>query len=272
MVLAIKGQPLWTAIGAAALLSFILLAAGFALAVIDFFHPAPTAPKPAVVAPEERDSESGNKLLVSLGDSLTRGTGDMTGKGYVGRVHDAMQKIYGDKVTAVNLGINGQTSSDLAKQIRQPQVRKFLRRATWITITIGGNDLFRASGGPEQVDRVAIDKGRSLYRKNLSRILKEIRELNGEAPVFIYGLYNPFGDLPDQRETSRLVMEWNETITEVSRQFTRVVVVPTFDLFQLDPSRYLYSDHFHPNQEGYRKLAERLLHAMGEPKKGDDRP
>jgi lysophospholipase L1-like esterase len=268
MVLTIKGQPLWTAVSAAALLSFILLAAGFALAVIDFTHPAPPAPKPTSGAPDEKFSEEGNKVLVSLGDSLTRGTGDMSGKGYVGLVYEAMKKIYGDRVSAVNLGINGQTSADLAKQIRQPEVRQLLKRATWITITIGGNDLFRASGGPEQVDRVAIDEGRASYRKNLSRIMKEIRELNGEAPIFIYGLYNPFGDLSGQGETSRLVMEWNETITEVSRQFSRVVVVPTFDLFQLDPSRYLYSDHFHPNQAGYRKMAERLLHAMGEPEKG----
>jgi len=261
---------LWTAIGAAAFLSFILLATGFALAVIDYLHPASPSPKPTAGAPSEGTSENGNKLLVSLGDSLTRGTGDVSGKGYVGLVNEAMQEVYGDRVTTVNLGINGQTSADLVKQIRQSEVRQLLKQATWITITIGGNDLFRASGGPEQVDRVAVDEGRASYRNNLSRILKEIRELNTEAPVFLYGLYNPFGDLSGQKESSRLVMEWNETITEVSRQFTRVVVVPTFDLFQLNPSQYLYSDHFHPNQEGYRRMAERLLQAMGEQKGGGD--
>ena len=138
----------------------------------------------------------------------------MSGKGYVGLVYEAMKKIYGDRVSSVNLGINGQTSADLVKQIRQPEVRQLLKRATWITITIGGNDLFRASGGPEQVDRVAIDEGRASYRKNLSRIMKEIRELNDEAPIFVYGLYNPFGDLSGQGETSRLVMEWNRQSTK----------------------------------------------------------
>lgn len=268
MVLTIKGQPLWTFIGIAAFFSFLLLAAGFSLAVIDHFHPAPQALKPATGVHEEKSSENGNKLLVSLGDSLTRGTGDISGKGYVGWIREALLEIYGDRVTFVNLGINGQTSADLTKQIGQKEVRQLLRSASWITLTIGGNDLFRASGGPEQVNRVAIDEGRTAYRNNLARILKEIRKLNHEAPVFIYGLYNPFGDLSGQRETSRLVMEWNMTMMEVSRQFSGIVVVPTFDLFQLHPSRYLYSDHFHPNQEGYRKMAERLLHAMGEEKAG----
>jgi lysophospholipase L1-like esterase len=269
MVLTIKGKPLWTAIGAAAFLSFILLAAGFSMAVIDYFHPASSAPKPSAIPAEKRFSEDEDKVLVSLGDSLTRGTGDMSGKGYVGLVNEALKKTYGDRVTTINLGINGQTSADLAKQIRQPEVRQLLKRATWITITIGGNDLFRASGELDQVDRVAIDEGRTVYRRNLSRILKEIRKLNSEAPVFIYGLYNPFGDLSGQRETSRLVMEWNETIMDVSQQFSRIVVIPTFDLFQLNPSRLLYSDHFHPNQEGYRKMAERLLQAMEEKGGGD---
>ena len=149
--------------------------------------------------PKKESPTSGNKVLVSLGDSLTRGTGDITGKGYVGRVQRRDETVYGDQVTAVNLGVNGQTSADLAKQTRQREVRQLLKRATWITVTVGGNDLFRSSGGPEQVDRVAIDKGRALYRRNLSRLLKEIRELNSEAPVFIYGLYNPFGDLSGQQ-------------------------------------------------------------------------
>lgn len=262
MVLTIKGKPVWNAIGVASLLSFLLLATGFAMAVIDYYHPASPAPKPSPLAPEKESSDDGKKVLVSLGDSLTRGTGDISGKGYVGRVSDAMKRVYGDRVTAVNLGVNGQTSADLVKQTRQREVRQLLKRATWITVTVCGNDLFRSSGGPEQVDRVAIDKGRAAYRRNLSRLLKEIRELNSEAPVFIYGLYNPFGDLSGQQETSRLVMEWNETITEVSQKFPRIVVVPTFDLFQLNPSKHLYSDHYHPNQAGYRKMAERLLQAM----------
>ena len=67
MALTIKGQPLWTAIGAAALVSFILLAAGFALAVIDFFHPSSPSPKPTAIAPEEGSSADESKVLVSLG-------------------------------------------------------------------------------------------------------------------------------------------------------------------------------------------------------------
>lgn len=54
--------------------------------------------------------------VVALGDSLTRGTGDETGKGYVGLVVEDLESKYNSKPLIHNLGINGQVSQELVQR------------------------------------------------------------------------------------------------------------------------------------------------------------
>jgi lysophospholipase L1-like esterase len=203
-------------------------------------------------------------MLIGLGDSLTRGIGDASGQGYFGMVKKALQEKNTSDFSAVNLAVSGSTSPELVKQVQQERVQELLKKANWVTITIGGNDLFRGSGRLEKIDEKAAEKARLTYAENLSQILTTIQQQNKEATIFIFGLYNPFGDLPEERRSSRLVAEWNETTHKVAARFDRVVVVPTFDLFQLQPSQYLYDDHFHPNQLGYERMAQRLLQVIND--------
>lgn len=244
----------------ASVLSFLLLAFGFMLAVQEVIRPQ-KSPDPAKSKPKLASIQTG-KMLVGLGDSLTRGVGDSSGQGYFGMVKKNLQKEAGPSFSAINLAISGQTSSQLVNQVKQNRVKEIVKSADWITITIGGNDLFRSSGRLEKIDEHAAEKSRVAYEQNLTVILSELRKQNPEAVIFLLGLYNPFGDLPEEKRSSRLVAEWNETMQKVSARFERVVVVPTFDLFQLKPKEYLYSDHFHPNRQGYERMAERLLQVM----------
>lgn len=201
-------------------------------------------------------------MLLSLGDSLTRGTGDINGGGYVGVLRKELRETYGPETQVVNLGINGQTSDNLLKQINQPKVRQFLREARWITITVGSNDLNRKSGGLFTIDKRGAQRGQKQYEKNMETIFRTIRQENPDAPIFIFGLYNPFIGLSDEEDTTSLIRKWNQTLHQVAGRFPHVVVVPTFDLFQLNPTAYLYTDHFHPNQEGYQRMADRLLQVL----------
>ncbi|CAH0347146.1 hypothetical protein BCI9360_03520 [Bacillus sp. CECT 9360] len=196
--------------------------------------------------------------IVALGDSLTRGTGDETGKGYVGLVTEDIQDRFENEVTLQNLGINGQTSGELREQVKQSEVQRQLAAADTILITIGGNDLFQ--GGQTLMDRNPneIGKYQSEYVRNLHSIFTDIRKANSEATIFYLGLYNPFIELEDGSETSKVVREWNYQGEAASSSFPKTVFVPTFDLFQLSVNDYLYTDKFHPNQEGYRLISERV--------------
>ena len=61
---------------------------------------------------------------------------------------------------------------------------------------------------------------------------------------------------------SKVVRKWNYDSAEISALFPKIVFVPTFDLFELKVNDYLYSDKFHPNQKGYRLIAERVAALM----------
>ncbi|SFJ41500.1 SGNH/GDSL hydrolase family protein [Thermoflavimicrobium dichotomicum] len=251
-----------------AIVSFVILFIGFILAVWDLTHPSKSsalAAKKQIPTPQAQEG-----LFVGLGDSLTRGVGDSKGLGYFGLVREQLAKKNPGRISAVNLAINGQTSTDLVKQIQQEKVRILIAKARWITITIGGNDLFRGSGGLEKLDLKAAKKSREIYEKNLTTLFTEIRKLNSKATVFLFGLYNPFGDLADEKISSQLVAEWNETMQKVSARFNQIVVIPTFDLFQLEPGKYLYSDHFHPNDAGYQRMATRLLQVLEDTEEGEE--
>lgn len=196
--------------------------------------------------------------IVALGDSLTRGTGDETGRGYVGDLIDEIKKKTKKPVQLTNLGIIGQTSDQLRQQVQQTEVERQIQKADIILVTIGGNDLFRGGQGLEDYQTANISGIEKKYLGNLTFIFQQIRKFNTNANVFFVGLYNPFIDLNQGKEMSKVVRHWNYDSAEVSAVFPKIVFVPTFDLFELKVNDYLYSDKFHPNTKGYRLIAERL--------------
>ncbi len=196
--------------------------------------------------------------VVAIGDSLTRGTGDETGKGYTGDLLDEIKKRTNKPATLLNLGINGQRSDQLRQQVQQKEVQRQIASADILLITIGGNDLFRSGQGLLDYNTGTIAATEKKYLDNLSVIFQKIRQLNTGANVFVIGLYNPFIELKEGKAMSKIVRRWNYDTAELSANYPKIIFVPTFDLFELKVNDYLYSDKFHPNTKGYRLIAERV--------------
>ncbi|WP_409301075.1 SGNH/GDSL hydrolase family protein [Peribacillus sp. SCS-155] len=230
---------------------------GFGWAVQDYYGSSETGLTKKEPASQPKNKES-DLTIVALGDSLTRGTGDETGKGYVGLVTQDVKQRYKGNVIVHNLGINGQTSSQLMKQVKQAEVQRQLSSADTVLITIGGNDLFQQGRSLLEFEQENIMALQTQYLSNLKSIINDIRKANKEAAIFMVGLYNPFIELDDGAETSAVVREWNFQTAETLSAFPKTVLVPTFDLFQLSVDDYLYTDKFHPNKEGYRLISERV--------------
>ncbi|MBA4600822.1 GDSL-type esterase/lipase family protein [Thermoactinomyces mirandus] len=259
-----KPGPIWTRIiNWLAFLSFCLLLAGFGLAVQEILGPA-EANSTAGIKPASPDREG---ILLGLGDSLTRGVGDENGLGYFGIIKKKWQAT-AHASGSVNLSIRGQSSQNLRDQFKEAQIRRFVKEAGTIVITIGGNDLFRERKDIEMIDLQTIRKREERYKENLTAILTEIQRLNPECPVYLFGLYNPFGDLPDSDRTSKIVADWNHATIVTAQPFNQVTIVPVYDLFHKSPRSYLYSDHFHPNKTGYQKMADRLWQVMNTTESG----
>ncbi|MBS7529218.1 GDSL family lipase [Hazenella sp. IB182353] len=240
-------------------LCFIVLSFGFFLSTQELFKTTDQPKSSGNVQDQGSKLQDSDLFMLGLGDSLTRGIGDKTGDGYFDQVKKTLQAEKKGTLSSVNLAISGQTSSELVKQMKQEKVQSLIKKADWITITIGGNDLFRGSGRLESIDLKSANQSKIQYEKNLHMILDTITSLNHDAVVYVFGLYNPFSDLADEKTSSALVAEWNLAIQQRAADYDRVVMVPTFDLFQLQPNAYLYSDHFHPNQAGYTRMANRLI-------------
>jgi lysophospholipase L1-like esterase len=211
--------------------------------------------QPSIEKPVEGNE---GKTIVALGDSLTRGTGDEEGKGYIGYLIEELEERTSENLTLNNYSVKGYRSEQLLNQVKGETIQSQIKNADIILMTIGGNDLFQGGQTLVNPDEESIDLVEEQYLENLKETLDLIKANNQHAIVFLVGLYNPFIDLDDASLTTTVVRDWNYSTNQLLDQYPNSVFVPTFDLFQLKVNDYLYSDKFHPNNKGYRLIAERV--------------
>ncbi|HLN59387.1 MAG TPA: GDSL-type esterase/lipase family protein [Thermoanaerobaculia bacterium] len=257
---------LWRLPAAIAVLAALLFAGGFVLALRGSLGepigepPALPASKPARVKPP------GRRILLVLGDSLARGTGDETGRGYASDVLESVRK--GGAADMANLAVDGAESGDVARVLESENVGRLAASADWILLSVGGNDLSHAVSretGTAASALDAISAARSRYAGNLRRILSRLREVNPLSPIYVLGLYDPFTqEVSLTRVGSSVILGWNNLIEETALSFPQVFVVPTFDLFYGRADR-LGADHFHPNARGHEAIAQRIVQLLPPP-------
>ncbi|BCJ88051.1 GDSL-type esterase/lipase family protein [Effusibacillus dendaii] len=219
----------------------------------------PTTPvtKSPVTSPA---AVNGDYRLLALGDSLTRGTGDETGLGYVGNVTTELQKLTKNKIIVSNLGVNGMKSPELLQYVNSPEVQQDIRSANLITITIGGNDLSQGVGSVTSPDPQVAKKTRDTYLASLDQTVATIRSLNPNSAILFIGLYNPFLLQGSAAETAtQILQDWNQQTVHALGKYPNTLFVPTEDLFAWDGTRLLSADMFHPNAKGYKWIADRIL-------------
>ncbi|MEX0878824.1 MAG: GDSL-type esterase/lipase family protein [Thermoanaerobaculia bacterium] len=252
---------LWTAPLVIGTCAAAVLVSGFVLALRGSLgeplgDPPPLQQRTRLVAPRD-----GTYRILVVGDSLAKGTGDESGKGFAVDVLDAAKKRGAAEMT--NLGVNGMESPEVRALVETGNVRALAGGADLILVSAGGNDLShgatRGSASPSDVAGAVAD-ARGRYVENLRAILTTLREANPPAPIVVIGLYDPFGggDGGPGRLGSSVILQWNTLLSETALAYPNVFVVPTFDLFQGRPDR-LAADRYHPNRAGYAEIARRIL-------------
>lgn len=246
----------------------VLFAGGFWLALRGALgHPIGAAP-PAPSAATAPVKPGGRRLLLVLGDSLARGTGDESGRGFAADVLDALRKR--GPADVANLSVNGAESKELAELVRSANVRSLAASADVILVSIGGNDLSHAvARGPEAAGARIVEDvtaSRDRYLANLREILGALRTANPSAPIVLLGLYDPFGDAgPGGRLGASVILRWNSLLQETALSYPRTSVVQSFDLFEGRADR-LGVDKFHPNRRGYEAIGSRMIQLLPEPR------
>ncbi len=245
---------------------------GLYFTVNDQFFKNSTPPEPQTSTVSTSDKQANDVSILALGDSLTRGTGDSTGKGYVQYMLDNLKSKSKENINLSNLAIKGYTSEQLLTQLKQTEIQRQIEQSDIIVMTIGGNDLFQGGESIANFNQAKIETLEKTYISNLKRIYGTLRELNPEATIYHVGLYNPFNQLADSANTSSAVRNWNFATAELAASYKKIVYVPTYDLFEMNVNNYLSSDKFHPNSSGYQRISDRVssLITFGKEEKKND--
>jgi len=218
---------------------------------------------------------------VAIGDSLTKGVGDSTNQGgFVPLLAQSLTNETGLEFKAINYGVSGNTSSQILSRIREKkEIRKDLKQAQLLTITVGGNDLRKAIlEDTSNLDLDRFEKASKTYEKNLKQIIELTRKDNPDLPVYVVGIYNPlYLNFPDLTELQTLVDQWNQRTEETLSAYQGVYFVPINDLLykgidgqsgvteselgkETVTNDALYDeDSFHPNNTGYEIMKEAVL-------------
>ncbi|MEP6993387.1 MAG: GDSL-type esterase/lipase family protein [Acidobacteriota bacterium] len=257
---------LWTAPLLTGLAAAVLFGVGFVLALRGSIgEPIGDPPPPPEQPATARPPRNGSLRILVVGDSLAKGTGDETGKGFAVGVLEAFRKA-GSAAQITNIGVNGMESPEVRALVDTPNVRALAAGASLILVSAGANDLShgvtRGSDSTAEIaDAVAAARGR--YVENLRRILETLREANPTATICVLGLYDPFGQQTGPgRIGASVIVQWNTLLQETALAFPNVYVVPTFDLFYGRPDR-LAADRYHPNAKAYAEIAARVMQVAG---------
>lgn len=200
--------------------------------------------------------------IVALGDSLTQGIGDNTDQGgYVG-ILDRTLRGLDLNVQFENYGKRGNRSDQLLNRLEdEPEIGEAIQDAEIILITIGANDIMQVL--KENITNLEIEVFNTeqvLYEERLTLLLEKLRDLNADASIYLLGVFNPFKNYFEEiPELDLIVDNWNSTGSSVIEQDNNATFIPIADLFDNAPVHLFAEDNFHPNYEGYYRMAERVL-------------
>ncbi|MFC5648367.1 GDSL-type esterase/lipase family protein [Paenibacillus solisilvae] len=270
-----RSSVLWRSISLAALISTLLLLFGFGYSVKDMLWPKKDNFSGAQVTsdlPKQTSLGASKEIrMMAIGDSITKGTGDSTGEGYVMQVIPLLQKKFPDVPVKLNnnLAINGLRADQLAHLLKNDKGYRYaLTQSNLIVFTIGGNDLFQIATGEsasEATGELNLAKLKAELPKGISRlktVVDLLHEINPNAHVVYMGLYNPFFDIKELRDGSLEVQNWNQQAYSLIHSYPNMTMIPTFDLFERTLTAYISSDHFHPNHDGYAQIASRIVQSL----------
>ncbi|TYS73057.1 hypothetical protein FZC75_08350 [Sutcliffiella horikoshii] len=220
-----------------------------------------------VFAEEIKETEP---TLVALGDSIPYGTN------LPDRSQAFPNLILDGDTTVINKSTPGQTSTQLLAQVTtDPETGQALQNADVITINTGNNDLLQAAKIAEiaaaiqagkEIDYETLEKEVAVAAlkagENLAVILHTIREINPDAPILLYNIFNPFPGLEAEpvktlHQVGEMILkDVNKGFPLVASSFSNAFVLDAYSAFDGNQAKLVNAfPDVHPNSEGHKVLA-----------------
>lgn len=205
-------------------------------------------------------------LYLALGDSLTRGVGDVAQKhGYTIRLQQELEKWpLIESVELDNRGKNGRRSDQLLALLQRGHYDEELANANLISISLGGNDVMKiVKNNIFTMKKSMFDQELPLFTERYNQILTEIRKINIDAPIVLVGFYNPFSIVVDEATPFEpIISEWNQAVEQLAENDANACFVTVEDLFVSNEDMVYHVDFFHPNSTGYDRMTKRIIDTM----------
>jgi len=226
----------------------------------------PAAPLPA-----------GPVHMVALGDSLTQGDGDDSGRGYPGRLLEMINAVRPDS-TLSNFGQSGWSSdalingdqgleSQLTRAVAELQDATSQGKAALALVWIGSNDLWYLYEYGGEIDDAGDASDAQRFEANIDTILSQLRGTGSQVviallddqskrPVALKGEAFVAITPDEMNRMSAHVDVYNQIIRDKAAQYGALTVdFYSTDIFT-NPAT-LYDDGNHPNQAGYDIIAQK---------------
>jgi lysophospholipase L1-like esterase len=235
-------------------------------------------------------------LYIALGDSLSAGVGasDRDQTAFVPLVHQGL----GGNVGLMNLGHSGDDSEELIEHGHlHTAIAEIGRRngdgdpgndVVLVTLEIGGNDLLDlyfdlvvpgtcpnlTEGLAKPVCVDALNATLDGFTPNLRDTLQRLREADADLRIVLMTLYNPFsgstvtafepiGDLALEGLPNTPFTEGLNDLVRAEGQTAGVLLSDLYPQFVGKGQEYIAPDLIHPNDAGYRVMADSVLAAIG---------
>jgi lysophospholipase L1-like esterase len=215
---------------------------------------------------------SSSLTYVALGDSIAWGMGADNDYGYVHRYRDILAAT--QSVDLKNYAMKGIKTSDLLFQLNvDMKVRRALKGASLITISIGGNNLLScASDNYSSIDATCAQTGVDQFISDWDDIVNEIRSLNSTASIKVMTLYNPYKDDANDLNEKALFDTADGFVKQINDEINRLTilnytVVDVYTAFsgvdETGAFKVCKYTHFcettrdpHPTNEGHQLIAD----------------
>lgn len=206
---------------------------------------------------------------VALGDSLAVGVNSYgeINYGYNDYVKDYLEekellKSYTNAFSNIDYDIND-LKDDIENNRRRVinntdvSIRKALREADVVTISIGINDLAQVFKNNLNNKEKCLDKIDDIYFE-LKDLLVEVRKY-AKKEILLIGYYNPFPYLKDYNNDINQLIEYsNSNLIRLAEEYN-IYYVDIFDDLSGNTLYFSNPNRIYPNSFGYKMISKRLI-------------
>ena len=204
----------------------------------------------------------GKEVYIAIGDSLAAGQtpNQAIDAGYTDLIAQELQRAGRLSYFSKALSFPGYTTSQVLESIQTEEAAELLKNATVVTVSAGANDLLRlvqVKSGTVSYQQIPADFALNGVRKNLEKIIHDLKELAPKADIYIMGYYDAYPHVSEKQKVG--LKEELSVLHQILRNQAEKAgakYVPVEETFNGKEKELVPNvSDVHPSMEGYRIMA-----------------